>query len=80
MTKGKKSHTDKNNRMGQDNTNTNNKGADNNNDDGDQGKTNDEKDDINEGPAKQHNPAPTTTALIDCSQSGGECENRDSHK
>ena len=80
MTKGKKSHTDKNNRMGQDNTNTNNKGADNNNDDGDQGKTNDEKDDINEGPAKQHNPAPTTTAVSNCLQGGKVCEDGDDHE
>ena len=52
MTKGKGSHADKSNRMGQDNTNTNNEGADDN--DGDQGKTNDE-DNIDEGPAKQDN-------------------------
>ena len=52
MTKGKGSHDDKNNRMGQDDTNTN-KGAD---DDGDQGmKTNDEEDGIDEGPANQDN-------------------------
>ena len=46
MTKEKGSHNDKNNRMGQNNTNTN-KGADND-DDSDQGmKTNNKEDSVN---------------------------------
>ena len=53
MTKGRGSRANKNNRMGQDNTNTNNEGADDDDNNGDQGKTTNEEDNINEGPVKQ---------------------------